>query len=167
MYYFTNREKEFISLQSVCVGPRMIHRHLTLKSWTLSMYTEVMFISGDVLPLWDALFFFQRAGSSVPTRQAVSLGVAPLRTQQSMDWFWGDKAKKGAVKLQSPSSNGGLMPFLSLRSSRAGHQAPCCPSAPEADGTSAVHASHPNTPDGWYQVLHYFYNATCRKWRTF
>lgn len=40
------------------------------------------------------------------------------------------------------------MPFLSLRSSRAGHQAPCCLSTPEADGTSAVHASHPNTPMG-------------------
>lgn len=98
-----------MSLQSICVGPRMIHKYLTLKSWMLFMYTEVMFLSGDVLPLWDALFSFQRAWHSVP--QAVSLGVVLLRTRERMDWFWGDKAQEGGVKRQSPSSNRGLMPF--------------------------------------------------------
>lgn len=106
---FTNREKEFISLQSICIGPRMIHGYLALKPWILFMYAEVIFSSGDVLPLWDALFSFQWAWHSVS--QAVSLGMASLRTQQRVGWFWGDKAQEGVAKLQSPSSNGGPLPF--------------------------------------------------------
>lgn len=72
-----------------------------------------MLSSGDVLSLWAALFSSERAWHCFPPSvpQAVSLGVASPRTQQRVDWFWGDKAKKGVAKLQSPSSNGGLVPF--------------------------------------------------------
>lgn len=138
-----------MSLQSICVGPRMIHRYLTLKSWTLFMYTEVMFSSGDVLPLWDALFSFQRAWHSVP--QAVSSGVAVLGTQQRVDWFWGDKAQEGGAKLQSPSSNRGLMPFPVFEEQQGWTSSPT--GVPQHLSMTGPLQNMPVTPTPWWEVL--------------